>query len=116
MPIWTYKGNAGRGGKTLEGLFASGSPLWLILGIACFVFGGYGYYKSRKGKTKEQYKAEQRAVSKKFEERISHMNETQYERIQRRDRIKDQRRRSDPMTDAAEVLAERQANAKRKKK
>ena len=54
----------------MEGLFASGSPLWLILGIACFVFGGYGYYKSRKGKTKEQYKAEQRAVSKKFEERI----------------------------------------------
>ena len=70
----------------MEGLFASGSPLWLILGIACFVFGGYGYYKSRKGKTKEQYKAEQRAVSKKFEERISHMNETPYERIQRRDR------------------------------
>ena len=33
----------------MEGLFASGSPLWLILGIACFVFGGYGYYKSRKG-------------------------------------------------------------------
>ena len=100
----------------MEGLFASGSPLWLILGIACFVFGGYGYYKSRKGKTKEQYKAEQRAVSKIFEERISHMNETPYERIQRRDRIKDQRRSSDPMTDAAEVLAERQANAKRKKK
>ena len=100
----------------MEGLFASGSPLWLILGIACFAFGGYGYYKSRKGKTKEQYKAEQRAVSKKFEERISHMNETPDERIQRRDRIKDQRRSSDPMTDAAEVLAERQANAKRKKK
>ena len=100
----------------MEGLFASGSPLWLILGIACFVFGGYGYYKSRKGKTKEQYKAEQRAVSKKFVVRISHMNESPYERIQRRDRIKDQRRSSDRMTDAAEVLAERQANAKRKKK
>ena len=44
------------------------------------------------------------------------MNETPYEKMQRRDRLRDQRRSSDPMTDAAEVLAERQANAKRKKK
>ncbi len=100
----------------MEGLFSAGSPLWLILGIGCFVYGGYYYYKSRKGKTKEQYRAEQRAVSKKFEERISHMNETPFERIQRRDKAREQTRGGDPVTDAAEVLAERQANAKRKKK
>lgn len=100
----------------MGGLFATGSALYLVLGIACFIGGGIWVYTSRKGKSKEQIKAEQRAVSKKFEQRVAHMNESPYEQLQRRDEIRAQRRNSDPMADAAEVLAEREANAKRKKK
>lgn len=100
----------------MEGMFSAGNPLLLVLAIVCFIGGGLWIYFSRRGKTKEQIKAEQRAVSKKFEQRLSQMNQTPYEQIQNRDKIRAQRSKQDQMADAAELLAERQAQAKRKKK
>ena len=46
----------------MEGMFSAGNPLLLVLAIVCFIGGGLWIYFSRRGKTKEQIKAEQRAV------------------------------------------------------